>query len=161
MARCTNRQVRAGCGQLKALPCHLRFWRVTSPAAAKTFIQPLEAPDVVRVDAGAREVAGKAKILSICLLSLLNPALLQRQGPKGMAHWLDPALGLVIWQCIFQLDCFAQVVEGLVIVALAVLQLAVQHLLGHIKQIDATVIMQVPTIGHLGARLHESCPLGF
>jgi hypothetical protein len=72
MAGRADGQIGAGRGQSEALPDHLRFSRVAGTSAAETFVEALEAPDIVKVDAGAGKIAGKPEILAVGLLGLLD-----------------------------------------------------------------------------------------
>ena len=155
-------------GRSERAAARSRRWRTIfasavspAPRRRRHSSQTLEAPYVFGMDAGAREIAGEAEILAIGLFGFLDAALLQHERAKRVADGLDPTPGLVIGQRILQLDRLVEMGEGPVVVALAVFELAIQHLLSHIEQIDAADIVQQAAFGHFGACLHEFRPLRF
>jgi len=88
VAGSADRQVGAGRGQFEAMSDHLRLDRVAGTAAAEAFIEAFEAPDIVRVDAGAGKVAGEPEILAVGLLSLLDPGTTTKSSGKCPSiHW--------------------------------------------------------------------------
>jgi hypothetical protein len=81
--------------------------------------------------AGPAQLAVETEIGTVDRLGLLDASLLQQERSERVAGRLHPAPGLVIGQRVVELDRLAQMREGRVVVALAVLQLALEHLLGH------------------------------
>ena len=66
-----------------------------------------------------------------------------------MAGRLHPTPGFVIGQSVIQLHRLAQIVEGYLVVAFAVLQLTHQHGLSDFQYIYQRVVMNAPSFGYL------------
>ena len=111
-------------------------------------MQTVQAPQVAGVLAGPAQGLVETEIGPIDRLGLLILILLHQQRTEGMAGRLHPAPGLVIGQGVVQLDRFAQMVKGDLVVAAAVFQLAVQHLLGDRQQVKDDVVMHPPGVRH-------------
>ena len=91
--------------------------------------------------AGAAQLAVKAEVGAVHRLGFLDASLLEEKGSQRMAGRLHPSPRLVIGQPVAELDRLAQVCEGRVIVTLPVFQFAVEHFLGHTKQINDKVVV--------------------
>src|SRR5207245_3297399 len=91
------------------------------PARKQTLVQAIEAPRFLGVLARAAQGAVAAEIGAIDALRLLDAPLLQQQRAERMTRRLHPAPGFVIGKVVVELDGFAQMGEGAIMVASAVL----------------------------------------
>src|SRR5580704_15013908 len=78
-----HRYLRSGQGQVEALLDEGGLHRLATPGQA--FVQPVQAPEVVGMLAGAAELAVEAEIRAIDRLGLGDPALFQQQRAEGVA----------------------------------------------------------------------------
>src|SRR5689334_25253666 len=99
-------------------------------------MQSVQRPEVIRVLAGAAQLAVEAEIGTVYRFGFLDPSLLEQQRAERMARRLHPSPRLVIRQVVAELDRATQMRERRVEMAFAIFQFAVQHRLGYFQQID-------------------------
>src|SRR5215470_1995002 len=93
-------------------------------APHQAFVQAVQAPDVLRMLAGAAELAVIAEIGAIDRLRLLDATLLQQQRSERMPRRLHPAPRFVVGQRVVEFDRTPQMGEAGVDVAASILELA-------------------------------------
>src|SRR5215213_6552486 len=112
-----DRHLGARLGEIE--PC-LDQWRLDRvPAPAQTLVEPVQAPDVLGMLAGAAQLAVVAQVGSVDRFGLLEMALLQQQCAQRMPRRLHPAPRLVVGQRVVELHGAAQMGEAQVEVAAA------------------------------------------
>ena len=139
-------QIGAGGGEVHALADERGLRSLAAPLEAVQ--QPAQGPQVVRVNLRAGQCAAEAEILAIDHLGFRSPALLQQQSAERVADRLHPAPWLVVGQVVLQRDGGAETVEGRVVLAAAISDLALKHLLGHRQQLHAGHVVEVPGLGY-------------
>src|SRR5437764_11009309 len=132
---------------------------VASALPVQALVVAVQAPDVVGVLAGTPQGAVQPQVGPVDRLGVLQPVLLEQQCPEGVAGRLHPSPRLVVEQVVVPLDRVAEMRERLLGVALAVLDLAVQHRLGDAEDVAAGVVEQVAALGHPADRVPEQLAL--
>ena len=105
-------------------------------------MEAVEAPDVVGMAARPDDALVEPEILAIDGFGLGDPALLEEQGAERMPHGLHPAPRLVVGEVVLQPYRLPEVVEGVVVAALPVLDFAVEHCRRDLEHVEPHVVEQ-------------------
>ncbi len=118
-------------------------------------METVQGPDVARVLQRAREGAVQAEVGPVDRFRLLDPSLFEEECAVGVPGGLHPAPRLVVGEVVVQFDGAFQGGEGDVVVALAVLQFAVEHRRGDREDVGAGVVEEHAGPGDPGCGLPE------
>ena len=115
----------------------------------------VQAPDVVRVLAGAAQRIVVPEIRSIHRGRLIDLTLFEQQGGQCMARWLHPSPGLVVGQVVVQPHGRPEVSERGVKAATTVLDLTPHHLPRDRENVETPVVEHVAALRDAGERFIE------